>query len=155
MREKDFPAQHPQEEEEARVPAAYAQPRRARGAEAPTPQGPRAPIGLTRRVKMGAELRSMSGGRRLQSVALTLLSGATATQGPPRIAFAVPRSVGGSVIRNKVRRRLRAALRFHSGLLTPGSVYLIGARSGATSATYREIEATLGELLERSAEGRG
>lgn len=74
--------------------------------------------------------------------------------GPPRIAFAVPRSVGSAVVRNKVRRRLRAAMRSHATLLAPGKVYLVGARSTVTNVTYREIEDTLGELLQLSAEGR-
>ena len=30
---------------------------------------------------------------------------------PPRVAFAVGRAAGGAVVRNRIRRRLRAALR--------------------------------------------
>lgn len=154
MREEDFPAQHPQEEEKARIPPADAQPCRAGGAQAPPAQGSRPPVGLNRRVRVGAEIRGLVGRRRLKSGVLTLVRGATATAGPPLLAFAVPRSVGCAVVRNKVRRRLRAASRAHAALMRPGSVYLLGVRSGVTNITYREIEVTLGELLERSAESR-
>ncbi len=82
------------------------------------------------------------------------LAGSTAPLSPPRIAFAVPRSVGGSVVRNRVRRRLREAVRSQAGLLTAGNAYLVGAVSDAANATYREIESTLSELLRRSAEDR-
>lgn len=68
---------------------------------------------------------------------------------PPRVAFAVPRSVGNSVIRNRIRRRMREAVRHHAGSMTPGSTYLVAARPGAERVTYGEIETTVGELIER------
>ncbi|MCZ7535592.1 MAG: ribonuclease P protein component [Acidimicrobiia bacterium] len=84
-------------------------------------------MGLTRRVRGRAEFRSLAGGRRLRSGVLTLVrhdggngSSPGATQTPPRIAFAVPRSVGGSVVRNRVRRRLREAVRSQAPLLVGG-----------------------------------
>ncbi len=154
MREEDFPAQQPQEEEEARVPSADAQPRRAGGAQAPPAQGTRPPVGLTRRVSGRAEFRSLAGARRLRSGVLSLASCPTSTPGQPRVAFAVPRSVGGAVDRNRVRRRLREAVRSQAALMLPGTAYLIGARRGAAETTYREIEATLRELVLRSSEGR-
>ncbi len=46
---------------------------------------------------------------------------------PPRIAFAVGRPVGNAVVRNRVRRRLRAAVREQHELLRPGWGYLVSA----------------------------
>ena len=45
---------------------------------------------------------------------------------PPRVAYAVGRSVGSAPVRNRVRRRLRSLVRARAHELTPGW-YLIGA----------------------------
>ena len=47
---------------------------------------------------------------------------------PPRVGFAVGRTVGGAVVRNRIRRRLRAAFRElqRAGAL-PSGAYLVGA----------------------------
>jgi len=46
----------------------------------------------------------------------------------PRLGIAVPKQLGGAVVRNRVRRRLRAALRelLAEGRL-PAGTYLLGA----------------------------
>jgi ribonuclease P protein component len=66
---------------------------------------------------------------------------------PPRVGYAVGRGVGGAVARNRVRRRLRAATRVHSGELVPGCAYLVGASNGATDRTYSELSTALHEAL--------
>jgi len=50
----------------------------------------------------------------------------------PRVAYAVPRKVGTAVIRNRVRRRLRAMIADldRRGRLVPG-LYLVGVRPEA------------------------
>ena len=69
---------------------------------------------------------------------------------PPRVAFAVGRTTGGAVLRNRIRRRLRAALRElrASGRL-PGGTYLVGARAEIAnlpwSALVEELDATCSE----------
>ncbi len=46
---------------------------------------------------------------------------------PPRAGFALGRSVGGAVVRNRVRRRLRAALReLQAAGRLPAGAYLLG-----------------------------
>jgi ribonuclease P protein component len=55
--------------------------------------------------------------------------------------------VGGAVVRNRVRRRLRAATREHAGALDPGCAYLVHARAGAADRTYAELVAALGGAL--------
>ena len=66
---------------------------------------------------------------------------------PPRVAYAVGKRVGPAVVRNRVRRRLRAAARAHREHLHPGGAYLFGAGPAAASAPWAEIEAAVGELL--------
>lgn len=66
---------------------------------------------------------------------------------PPRVAYAVGKRVGPAVVRNRVRRRLRAATMAHRAELQPGAAYLIGAAPAASSASFAEIDAAMGELL--------
>ena len=65
---------------------------------------------------------------------------------PPRVAYAVGRRVGPAVVRNRVRRRLRAATMARRGELQPGA-YLFGAGPAAATASFAELDAAMGELL--------
>ena len=64
----------------------------------------------------------------------------------PRVAFALSRRLGTAVMRNRIRRRLRALLRGLAGDLAPGR-YLFGTRAAASAVTYRRARAELVELL--------
>jgi ribonuclease P protein component len=66
---------------------------------------------------------------------------------PPRVAYAVGKRVGPAVVRNRVRRRLRAATSGHRAELRPGGAYLFGAAPGAASVPFAEIDAAMGQLL--------
>ena len=66
---------------------------------------------------------------------------------PPRVAYAIGRGVGGAVVRNRVRRRLRAATRSHAAELLPGHAYLVGAAPAASRQTYAELSSALGDTL--------
>ena len=76
---------------------------------------------------------------------MTYLPGDPST--PPRLAYAVGKRVGPAVVRNRVRRRLRAAALAHRTELRPGGAYLFGAAPAAASAPFAEIDAAMGELL--------
>lgn len=71
------------------------------------------------------------------------------SNGAPRVGISVPNSVGKAVVRNKVRRRIRAAMRTLISDIRP-SQFVISAKSGAENMTYAQIESTLRELLIRS-----
>lgn len=59
------------------------------------------------------------------------------------VAFAIGRSVGPAVVRNRLRRRLRSIVRELE--LTPGW-WLIGARPGVVELTYAEIRESMTDL---------
>jgi len=62
----------------------------------------------------------------------------------PRFGFTVTKKLGGAVVRNLIRRRLREALRIASpGSARPGHDYVIVARQAAVS---REFAALCGDL---------
>ena len=71
----------------------------------------------------------------------------------PKVAYAIGRGVGGAVVRNRVRRRLRAAVYELAPSLAPG-VYLIGAAPEAASLSFGELRSRLSEALE-AVTGRG
>lgn len=65
-----------------------------------------------------------------------------------RCGFAVGRVVGNAVVRNRVKRRLRAAA--ESIPTKRGLDIVIGARRAAADADYQELLRSLQQLLKRS-----
>ncbi len=65
---------------------------------------------------------------------------------PPRVAYAIGRATGSSVVRNRVRRRLRAAVRELGGELGPGT-YLFGAEPAALSMPFPALAAAVAEAV--------
>ena len=66
---------------------------------------------------------------------------------PPRVAVAVSREVGNAVTRNRVRRRVRAAVREHRELLENGRAYLFRPDRAAAVATYHELSDAVRALI--------
>ncbi len=65
-----------------------------------------------------------------------------------RFGFAVGKAVGGAVVRNRVKRRLRAIAR---GVVPrPGLDIVVGARKPAADATYGELERAFVSLMRRA-----
>jgi ribonuclease P protein component len=77
---------------------------------------------------------------------VTLLVGGNASSSA-RVGYTVSRRVGESVVRNRVRRRLREIVRLHQELLVPGTDYVIVATPPAVKASYAELEGDLTALL--------
>jgi ribonuclease P protein component len=69
---------------------------------------------------------------------------------PPCVAYAIGRKTGNAVVRNRLRRRLRAVVRDHADRFSPGYAYLIGAAPGAAEATSRDLDRAVRALLDVS-----
>jgi ribonuclease P protein component len=67
---------------------------------------------------------------------------------PARAGFVVPRTVGGAVVRNQVRRRLRHLVRDRLGLLPPGALLVVRALPGAADRSFRRLAADLDAALD-------
>jgi ribonuclease P protein component len=72
------------------------------------------------------------------------------TPGPPRVAYAIGRRVGGSVERNRIRRRLRHVVAGHGEYLLDNCQYLVGATPAALRAPTDELTEVLLGLVERA-----
>jgi ribonuclease P protein component len=79
---------------------------------------------------------------------------ATTAGDPPRVAFAIGRPVGNAVVRNRVRRRLRALCTTYAADLVVGHCYLVGATPAAAEATYGELDDAFRALLAATASAR-
>ena len=67
----------------------------------------------------------------------------------PRIGFTVPRAVGNAVVRNRIRRRLREAVRLHLHRLSPQWSIVINPRRKAMDAPMPELEREVERLFLR------
>ena len=66
-----------------------------------------------------------------------------------RFGMSTGRKLGGAVVRNRVRRRLREALRVMAPSFQPGWDVLIIARPPVTGADYQTVAGALQNLLRR------
>ena len=71
---------------------------------------------------------------------------------PPRVGFSVGRAVGPAVVRNRLRRRLRAisTAAARTGQLPPGA-YLVGTNTTAVELTFDQLQSEFGRLLQKIA----
>lgn len=67
-----------------------------------------------------------------------------------RFAFVVGRRLGKAAHRNRIKRRLREAVRRHVTQIRPGFDCVIIARPPAAAATFMELEHAIAELLDMS-----
>jgi len=67
---------------------------------------------------------------------------------PPRVGFVVSRAVGGAVVRNKVRRRLRELVRSRLNSLPAGSLLVVRANPRAATARQSELAAELDLVID-------
>lgn len=71
-----------------------------------------------------------------------------------RIGLSTPRSLGGAVERNRVRRRLRELIRRGYGAIGPGWDVLVVARPDAAEASWDELREAFTSLVRRADMGR-
>ena len=153
LREAHLPTEQSSPCQEARLPPPHEHPSRQGSVEVPSRQGSPPSFGLIWRIReRSAFTRIASQGRRARAGVLwcTYVLDPPGTVTPPRVAYALGRALGPAVVRNRVRRRLRAMLRQESSArgLPPGS-YLFGAQPAAGTRSFVELQFDLQQLLAR------
>lgn len=104
---------------------------------------PRAPA----RLKKRAEFLNAAKGRRFHAGSFSLQAvrrQADAAEALPRFGFTVTKKLGSSVVRNRIRRRLKEALRLLPSLSArPGYDYVIVARPAALDQAFSALQEEL------------
>lgn len=67
----------------------------------------------------------------------------------PKVGFTVPRALGGAVVRNRIRRRIREAVRLQLGDLGPGWEIVFNPRRSVLTAPVAGLEREVKRLIER------
>ena len=83
-------------------------------------------------------------------VVVHLIPGTDGPDSPARVGFVVGRSVGGAVVRNAVRRRLRHLLRDRLERLPAGSQVVIRAQPEAASVPGHTLARDLDDALDHA-----
>lgn len=68
---------------------------------------------------------------------------------PARVGFVVSKAVGSAVVRNRVKRRLRAVVADRRGLLPSGSLVVVRATPAAAGVDVSTLAADLDSALPR------
>ena len=103
-------------------------------------------------LKKRAEFLRVKGGPRWSTPAFALetRSRSEAPQDPPRFGFTVSKKVGGAVVRNRIRRRLRALVAaLDPTSLRVGCDYVLIARPAAAERAYAQLKSDLEQALTR------
>jgi ribonuclease P protein component len=107
-------------------------------------------------VKREQRLRAPADFRRVRELAprgsvhaLLVLHAAPNDLGRTRAGITVSGRVGSAVVRNRVRRRLRAALETRFDLLPASADVVVTARNASASASWAELCAALDSVIVR------
>jgi ribonuclease P protein component len=90
-------------------------------------------------------------------VTVTFLEDGSNASSPPRVAYAIGRRAGSAVVRNRIRRRLRAVMRElvhdEDGPVLPGA-YLLTAGPQSATEPYQELKNNVAAALRRATADR-
>jgi ribonuclease P protein component len=150
MREAHVPAQQSKAQQDPRLSQPHADPGGPGGAQGPTGAGPQAARRLTQPIRDRGTFEALARVQAVRRGALSVRTVGRASPGPARVAYTVGRRTGGAVVRNRVRRRLRAALGQHTDELRPGAAYLVGAGPETLTMPFDELVRRLGDLMTRA-----
>lgn len=149
--EAHLSTEQPETSQDARLPSAHGYQRWPGSAEGASGQGPTAAVGLIWSLRGKAAFAALSQAPRARTSHLSLRyvvdSPDSPAAAPPRVAFSITRAVGSAVVRNRVRRQLRALAdqAAADGRLSSGS-YLIAVRPSAVELTFVALSAEFDRL---------
>lgn len=118
----------------------------------------RLPIPSMAVLKKRSEFLATAKGVRAHRANLSLQRRDRGDAGPPRVGYTVTKKEGGSVERNRIRRRMREAARLVvPGQGAPGADYVIIGRRAALDSPFQtlvqDLKEALAEAAKRAARG--
>lgn len=122
----------------------------------PSPEGAAPPVGLIWRLRGRRSFQELYRRGRRQRGALLAVTWLDDGVQPPRVGYAIGRKIGPAVVRNRLRRRLRAVVHeLAEAGMVPEGMLLIGAVDAAAGrATSAQLRNELNELLMTMRSGR-
>jgi ribonuclease P protein component len=100
-----------------------------------------------------ADFDAIGRGGTVRSTGLLVLRSLRTGRTETRVGLSTPRTLGGAVQRNRVRRRLRELVRERYGAIEAGWDLLLIARPEAATASHADLRDAVRSLLERSGIG--
>jgi ribonuclease P protein component len=73
----------------------------------------------------------------------------------PRVGFTVGKVLGGAVVRNRIRRRMRAAVRRHLGELARPLDLVLHPRKSVLTLEFAKLEAEIAKVFAAVQKGKG
>jgi ribonuclease P protein component len=112
------------------------------------PQKIPSPARLKRRAEF---LRVAARGRKAATHGLVLQALTREDNQPARIGFTVTKKIGGAVVRNRARRRLKEAARLElAGQILPGIDLVLIGREGTRKRNFEELRDDLRRALRKT-----
>ena len=102
------------------------------------------------RLRQRADFLAVAAGQKIPAASFVLQARRRGDQGPARVGFTVSKKVGSAVERNRVRRRLREAVRRSASRhMRQGHDYVIVGRRAALTADFARLMGDLDDALAR------
>jgi ribonuclease P protein component len=102
------------------------------------------------RLKQRADFLAAASGNKVPAGAFVLQGRRREDSGPARVGFTVTKRVGNSVVRNRVRRRLREVVRLSaSAAMQAGHDYVLIGRHDALKMPFSKITDEFSRALKR------
>ncbi len=105
---------------------------------------------ITRRADFKAAAKARRVGSRHFLMQMRVRNDDDGAERPSRFGFTVTKKVGGAVVRNRIRRRLRELVRIDIGARAhPGNDYVLIARASAEKADFAELRSDLSKAIDK------
>jgi ribonuclease P protein component len=160
--QENVPAEQPSSRQGARIPPSHAHPRRPRHPRCTSSQGPHRALRVStpvlahaNRITSGSDYKAVvRRGVRVVGPHTVAYLRRTTEPTPVRFGFIVAKNVGGAVVRNRVRRRMKAASFDLLPGVPDGTEVVFRALPASVDASWPDLLAELSTALVKGQRGR-